>query len=54
MSECHPEIIPQDFFDAVQEEKRHRTNIRETDSGVIRKSTRYNSKRKKLEGVNIE
>jgi len=45
MLESHPEIIPQDFFDAVQKEKTQRTNIENVGDTSKRKNTRYSSKR---------
>lgn len=37
----HPAIIPEEVFNAVQEEKIRRTNIVHSDAGIVRKSTRF-------------
>lgn len=45
ISNAHPAIIPRDVFNAVQEEKKHRSNIVVDENGTHRKDTRYSYKR---------
>ena len=46
MKECHPPIITQSEFRAVQEEKKKRRNIVTDDDGTRRSSKKYSSKKK--------
>ena len=46
MKECHPPIITQSEFRAVQEENKKRSNIVSDDDGAHRSSKKYSSKRK--------
>jgi hypothetical protein len=46
MKECHPLIITESEFRAVQEEKKRRTNIVTDESGTHRSSKKYSSKKK--------
>lgn len=43
----HPAIISKEQFEAVQIEKKNRSNVVKTDDGVKRKSRKYSSKREK-------
>lgn len=43
---CNPEIIPEDLFAEVQQERIHRSNIVQDENGTTRKSTHYSSKHK--------
>ena len=45
LNNSHPAIISKEMFDAVQEEKKHRTNVELTSDGIKRKSQKYSSKR---------
>jgi hypothetical protein len=42
----NPEIIPEDQFKSVQEERSRRSNIVQDKNGTTRKSTHYSSKHK--------
>jgi site-specific DNA recombinase len=46
MKECHPPIITESEFRAVQEEKKKRSNIIINDDGTHRCSEKYSSKKK--------
>lgn len=46
MKECHPPIITESEFRAVQEEKKKRSNIVTDDDGTHRSSKKYSSKKK--------
>jgi hypothetical protein len=46
MKECHPPIITESEFRAVQEEKKKRSNVVTDDGGTRRSSKKYSSKRK--------
>lgn len=46
MKECHPPIITESEFRAVQEEKKKRSNIITDDDGTHRSSKKYSSKKK--------
>lgn len=46
MKECHPPIITESEFRAVQEEKKKRSNIIINDDGTHRSSKKYSSKKK--------
>ena len=46
MKECHPPIITESEFRAVQEEKKKRSNIVTDDDGTRRSSKKYSSKKK--------
>jgi len=46
MKECHPPIITESEFRAVQEEKKKRSNIVTDDDGTRRSSRKYSSKKK--------
>jgi site-specific DNA recombinase len=46
MKECHPPIITESEFRAVQEEKEKRSNIVISDSGMHRSNKKYSSKKK--------
>jgi hypothetical protein len=46
MKECHPPIITESEFRAVQEEKKKRSNIVTDDEGRHRSSRKYSSKKK--------
>ena len=46
MKECHPPIITESEFRAVQEEKKKRSNIVIDDDGTHRSSKKYSSKKK--------
>lgn len=48
MKECHPPIITESEFRAVQEEKKKRSNIVSDDDGTHRSSKKYRSKKKFL------
>lgn len=45
MKECHPPIITESEFRAVQEEKKKRSNIVSDDNGTHRSSKKYSSKK---------
>jgi len=45
LNNSHPAIISKEMFDAVQKEKKHRTNVELTSDGIKRKSQKYSSKR---------
>jgi site-specific DNA recombinase len=47
MKECHPPIITESEFRAVQEEKKKRSNIVSDDDGTHRSSKKYSSKKNK-------
>lgn len=47
----NPVIISKETFEAVQIEKRRRSNVVKDESGVKRKSEKYSSKRKLTERV---
>lgn len=47
MKECHPPIITESEFRAIQEEKKKRSNIVTDDDGTHRSSKKYSSKKKK-------
>ena len=47
ISDAHPAIILRDVFEAVQEEKKRRSNIIVDETGTHRKTTRYSYKREK-------
>lgn len=46
MKECHPPIITENEFRAVQEEKKKRSNIVSADDATHRSSKKYSSKKK--------
>lgn len=46
LNNSHPVIISKDIFDAVQEEKRKRSNVVTDESGTHRSSTKYSSMKK--------
>lgn len=46
MKECHPPIITESEFRAVQEEKKKRSNIVTDNDGTHRSSNKYSSKKK--------
>lgn len=46
MKECHPPIITESEFRAVQEEKKKRSNIATDENGTRRSSRKYSSKKK--------
>ena len=46
-TDAHPAILPKGVFDAVQKERRRRSNVEQTTDGVKRKSTKYSSKKAK-------
>ena len=46
MKECHPPIITESEYRAVQEEKKKRSNIVTGDGGTRRSSNKYSSKKK--------
>ncbi len=46
VKECHPPIITESEFRAVQEEKKKRSNIVINDDGTHRSSKKYSSKKK--------
>ena len=46
MKECHPPIITESEFRAVQEERAKRSNVVTDDDGTHRSSKKYSSKRK--------
>lgn len=45
LNNAHQAIISKETFDAVQEEKKHRSNVELTSDGIKRKSQKYSSKR---------
>jgi site-specific DNA recombinase len=47
MKECHPPIITESEFRAVQYEKKRRSNVIMDDGGTHRSSKKYSSKKKK-------
>ena len=49
LNDAHMPIISKKMFDAVQEEKAHRSNIITDENGTHRKDTRYSSKEKQTE-----
>jgi hypothetical protein len=46
MKECHPPIITESEFRAVQQEKKKRSNIATDENGTRRSSRKYSSKKK--------
>lgn len=46
MEECHPPIITESEFRAVQEEKKNRSNIIIDGDGTLRSNTKYSSMKK--------
>lgn len=47
MKECHPPIITENEFKAVQKERAKRSNVVTDDDGIHRSSMKYSSKKDK-------